>query len=177
MRVNRQAPAILHAAMINTIKNTYRLTKAGATLAWHGFAFVPTRSRFPDRFAFCAEPAMEYPSPSEKKKASASPKRFALLAPLTSSLANSWPPAPMSSGRSWQMRWDRYATGFPVFDPGSASGDRGRVRQSMERSLREFWSAACGCLHCASAQGHSAHANRAAPVAVKISQASHRKAV
>ncbi len=27
--------------MLNTIKNTYRLTKAGATLAWHGIGFVP----------------------------------------------------------------------------------------------------------------------------------------
>lgn len=33
--------------MLNALKNTYRLTKAGATLAWHGVAFVPESVSLP----------------------------------------------------------------------------------------------------------------------------------
>jgi ubiquinone biosynthesis protein len=33
--------------MLNAIKNTYRLTKAGATLAWHGVGFVPDSITLP----------------------------------------------------------------------------------------------------------------------------------
>ena len=62
--------------MINTIKNTYRLTKAGATLAWHGVGFVPELVTLPGPLRVLRGSGDDVPVAKRKKKASASPKQF-----------------------------------------------------------------------------------------------------
>jgi ubiquinone biosynthesis protein len=54
--------------MLNAIKNTYRLTKAGATLAWHGVGFVPDSVTLPAPLRILRGTMDEEPAAKKKAK-------------------------------------------------------------------------------------------------------------
>ena len=54
--------------MLNAIKNTYRLAKAGATLAWHGVGFVPDSVTLPAPLRILRGDLDEEPAAKRKEK-------------------------------------------------------------------------------------------------------------
>jgi ubiquinone biosynthesis protein len=67
--------------MFNTIKNTYRLTKAGVTLAWYGAAFVPESVTLPGPLRVLRGTGDEEPVAKRKQKGERLSKAIRALGP------------------------------------------------------------------------------------------------
>ena len=169
---------MLHAAMINTIKNTYRLTKAGATLAWHGVAFVPESVTLPGPLRVLRGTGDDIPFAKRKKKASASPKRFRALGPTYIKLGQFLATRPDVVGPQLANALGSLRDRLPPFSIQEAHQE---IEAAFGKPWNEIYEDFGPPIAAASiAQVHKAsspHANRAARGGRQGFQASHRKAL
>ena len=98
------------AAMFNAIKNTYRLAKAGFTLAWYGVGFVPNSISLPGPLRVLRG-ADDGAGAAAKRKANRLSRALGALGPSYIKLGQFLSTRPDVVGPQLAALWGRCATG------------------------------------------------------------------